>query len=191
MDLMIKVLTVTLPIVTAVLGFIGGLLRRSPYRGVEKALDVRRQFVEAGADPKVWDRMLAAELRDADSPQVRSYLRFARFWLIMILVTAVAVYTLLTLDPGPRWASEWQKVPRLTYAIVFGMEGLVALGFFGTAMRSVFSRRNLPYVAWAGLPPDSPEFDFSPAKPLGVSAAASRVRRRNWLWRTKRSGRGA
>lgn len=77
------------------LGGIGALAKlRNPYRHVRNALEVRKMFKEADADPRVWDAVVIAELTQVSHPAWRAI--YALLTMFGIVAGVAAAGSLIT-----------------------------------------------------------------------------------------------
>lgn len=99
--------------VVALLGAVGGAVawhaQRDPYRNVRRALEVRAEFKNAGADPRVWDRVVAAELADVSHPGWRSLYRYAAITAVWggVIFAAVIITAGLSDAAAGFWEIYW------------------------------------------------------------------------------------
>lgn len=183
-DLMVKILAAILPILTAAGGFISGSRRGSPYAAVNHALDTRKKFVEAGADPQVWDRVLARVLQDVSSPRQQVLERFAHgaTWTAGVAALVLGGSVVVTAAYPDATSTTTTFATEVSFSVILAC-GVVMI----ITMYMFHSDGPHPYESWNRLPSDSPEFNFTPPKPVELPPAAL-PSSRSWLpWRRKGS----
>lgn len=180
MDAVTKWGSLLVPLLTAAVGFVTGSLRGSPFRSVNHALDTRKKFVDAGADPRVWDRMLALELRHLHSPFQRAMLRIASTLMTIVVLSSLVLVALTTFVPLSAVTATTARLGGLAMMLV-----VVCALMSWVSMRFFNSDNPQAYSAWSELPPDSPEFDFTAPTPVELPATTPEPRR-GWLpWRRR------